>query len=288
MDGTPGFWAGTHFPGGIEYISPGETWEWYIEPTNMGFAGGPCTESDTFCVDMSDTSGWVLDFDLGDDDHTGPGECFILDAGYYWGSMIYVTCPCEAEIGEENLVTAIFAYCDVDGVCQPDSGFCVIFGGYEPYTSQAFEVVPAPPALYVDQDTLFFVERGVTTAYIPFGICNGDPCALPTDYSFMVTSIGHVGGPINQTGDALQVPGGECLDVYGEVDASLADVCDYDTLTIIAWSQDGSVYDTCVQAIHIVEPVPVPLFTAPVVTIMVLAMILAAAVIMKRHAVSKA
>jgi hypothetical protein len=60
-------------------------------------------------------------------------------------------------------------------------------------------------------------------------------------------------------------------------------------LTIIAWdAATGTVYDTCVQVVHVVEPVPVPLFTTPVVTILVLAMILAAAVIMKRTAISKA
>jgi hypothetical protein len=48
------------------------------------------------------------------------------------------------------------------------------------------------------------------------------------------------------------------------------------------------VYDTCVQIIHIVEPEPVPLFTVPVVTILVLALILAAAVFMRRRAVSRA
>ena len=42
------------------------------------------------------------------------------------------------------------------------------------------------------------------------------------------------------------------------------------------------------EEIHVVEPVPVPLFSTPVVTILVLAMILAAAVIMKRTAINKA
>ena len=50
----------------------------------------------------------------------------------------------------------------------------------------------------------------------------------------------------------------------------------------------GGIYDTCVQAIVVVEAVPVPLFTRPVVTIMVLAMILAAAVVMRRRATSVA
>ena len=55
---------------------------------------------------------------------------------------------------------------------------------------------------------------------------------------------------------------------------------------IIAWA--GDTYDTCVQLIHIVDPVPVPLFSAPVVTILVLAMLLTAAVLMRRRAANKA
>jgi hypothetical protein len=79
------------------------------------------------------------------------------------------------------------------------------------------------------------------------------------------------------------VDGGACVDVYGIIDGGTANVCDYDELTIIVWDDaTGTVYDTCVQLIHVVTPVPVPLFTAPIVTILVLVMILAAAVIMKR------
>ncbi|MDD3642125.1 MAG: hypothetical protein PHQ19_01475, partial [Candidatus Krumholzibacteria bacterium] len=87
---------------------------------------------------------------------------------------------------------------------------------------------------------------------------------------------------INQPGQ-VTVDGGACLDIYGIIDAGAANVCDYDELTIIAWDNaTGTVYDTCVQLIHVVTPVPVPLLTAPVVTILVLAMILAAAVIIRR------
>jgi hypothetical protein len=46
--------------------------------------------------------------------------------------------------------------------------------------------------------------------------------------------------------------------------------------------------DTCVQVIHVVEPSSVPLFTVPVVTILVLALILAVAIFMRRRAVNRA
>jgi hypothetical protein len=283
-EGDPGFFFG--FPGGTIDIYPGQTIALTPAPTNFGFVSGSCTAGDTFCVHMADTAGWTL----------GPDpDCFTLGSGSYIpGYEVTVTCPCEVNLGDLNLVTATMAFCDVSGVCQPDSGDCEDpnFYGGNPYyyqATQVFQVVEAPPALFVLQDTLFFVEEGVTTAYIPFGVCNGDPCAPPTDYDYIITSVGWVGGAINQPGTATAVLGGTCKDVFGLVDASLATVCDYDTLTIVVWDvATGTAYDTCVQAIHIVEPVPVPLFTAPVVTILVLAMILAAAVIMKRHAVSKA
>jgi hypothetical protein len=282
-DGDPGFFFG--FPGGTLAIYPGQTITLTPAPTNFGFVSGTCTSGDTFCVHMSDTAGWTL----------GPDpDCFTLGSGSYIpGYEVTVTCPCEVELGDLNLVTCVMAFCDINLECQPDSGDCEDPNIYSeaPFYStatQVFQVVEAPPALYILQDTLFFVEEGVTTAYIPFGICNGDPCADPTDYNYLITSVGTVGGAINQPGVAAAVDGGTCENVYGLIDASLANVCDYDTLTIVVWDLGGEVYDTCVQAIHIVEPVPVPLFTAPVVTILVLAMILAAAIIMKRSAAGRA
>ncbi|MCU0639683.1 MAG: hypothetical protein MUF59_07430, partial [Candidatus Krumholzibacteria bacterium] len=89
---------------------------------------------------------------------------------------------------------------------------------------------------------------------------------------------------LNTTGTVTGVLGGLCADVYGIVDAGDANVCDYDTLTIIAWdAATGTVYDTCVQVVHVVEPVPVPLFSLPAVIALVAAMVLAAAVIMRKR-----
>jgi hypothetical protein len=288
--GGVGWWPDL-YGDNTQLVSPGETWEMEVWPLNLASYSVCGGALDTFCVDMFDTSGWTLAFEYGGADEEGLLECFELpDLNYQPGSYTYVTVPCDAELGAENLATVVMVFCDVEGACQPDSGVgdCLNSLGYPQTMTQRFLVVAAPPALYVDQDTLFYVEEGVTKAYVPFGICNGDPCALPTNYGYTISNQGTVGGVIVINDVATDVPGGECQTVYGEVNASLATSCDFDTLTIIAWALDGSVYDTCVQAIHIVEPVPVPLFTAPVVTILVLAMILAAAVIMKRHAVSKA
>jgi hypothetical protein len=216
--------------------------------------------------------------------------------GYLWWQDVCVTAPCDANICDYDTIVAIMAYCDTNIVCAPDCGDCEDPNMYgdppAPYYSVdtlILHIVQSPPALYVLQDSIGYVDQGQTAAYIPFEICNGDPCADPTDYTYVIDSKGHIGGGFPQGGSVSAVPGGECADVYAEMNAGVADVCDYDTLTIIAWdTATGTVYDTCVQLIHVVEPEAVPLFTRPVVTILVLAMILAAAVIMRRRALSKA
>jgi len=286
-EGDPGFFVTS--PAGTQYVIAGELWEYEIGPANFGFlAASPCQDTDTFCVVVTETAGWTVTGDPAFD------QAEILDPGYLWWQMVYVEVPCEVTVGDLNTVTAYMHYwdsvldeCDlVTADCQDPN----VYSGSNKYSTGVvnFEVIESPPALYILQDSLYFVEQGQTAAYIPFSICNGDPCAPATAYNYVITSTGVVGPAINQSGQ-VTADGGACVDVYGIIDGGSANVCDYDELTIIVWDDEtGTVYDTCVQLIHVVTPVPVPLFTAPVVTILVLAMILAAAVIMKRHAVSKA
>ena len=286
-DGDPGFHWG--FPSTTDMLK-GETRCYNVAPTNYGFMSS-CGGTDTFCVVAWDDLGWPMTnyFEEG-----GGHEVIILDAGYLTDGDICITVPCEVTVGTTNYAYARMAYRDVAGVCQPDSGDCEdpnVYSDIPRYSTDSLfiTIVESPPALYILQDTLYYVEQGQTAAYVPFSICNGDPCAPPTDYGYTLTSLGTVGPPLNINTTVLGVVGGECAAVYGIVDAGSAAVCTFDELTIIVWDlATGTVYDTCVQEIHVVEPIPVPLFTAPVVTILVLAMILAAAVIMKRHAVSKA
>jgi hypothetical protein len=303
-DGDPGFIFPFANDGLTIQLIRGETWCEYLYAANFYWnSTTPCTDpTDTFATIASDVQGWPITATFLYPDAVAGGDaqdvCFLVsdvgDDGWWYDVVDFcITVPCEALVGDLNTLTCQMVYCDETMTSQPDSGDCVdpnSYGGDPAWSTltQDFEVVESPPALYILQDTLYYVEQGQTAAYIPFSICNGDACAPPTDYDYIITSVGWVGGAINQTGTAVGVVGGVCEDVYGIVDAGITAICTYDTLTIVVWASDGSVYDTCVQAIHVVEPVPVPLFTAPVVTILVLAMILAAAVIMKRHAVSKA
>ena len=290
FDGDAGVYAS--FPGGVIEVVKGQTW-CHLDPDgydDMGLVNfawlGNCylAEVDTFCAHTYDDLGWET--------YSDHEECFLMETGYiYWVSAC-ITVPCDAALATENTFYFTHAFCDIEEVCQPEQGDCIdptVFGPDRWQTvSQDFIVVESPPSLFVLQDTLYEVSQGQTGAYIPFSICNGDPCNPDINYGYIITSRGRVGAAIYVEDTADLIPGGECQPVYGVIDAGAADICDYDTLTIIVWQEDGSVYDTCVQRIHVIEALPVPLFTAPVVTILVLAMILAAAVIMKRHAVSKA
>jgi len=268
----------------VVYVIKGEVWcTEDISVVNYDWGYGPsCQNPDTVCVHFTSWAGWDITSDPED------GVCWIGDYGFSFGIQVCLEVPCDAEVGDVDTLTAFLAYCD-EGVCDSTCNTPCIDLGLPMSMSQAFEIVVSPPALYVLQDSLYLVEQGAVTAYIPFSVCNGDPCADPTTYGYEITKTGTVGGGFPQGGTADNVPGGECLNVYGIIDASEADVCDYDELTIIVWSVDTPVvYDTCVQLVHVVEPVPVPLFTTPVVTILVLSMILAAAVLMKKRAASRA
>jgi hypothetical protein len=291
-EGDPAFYV--DFGEDTRDMIAGETYCWTVGPCNFGFVSALCPDTDTFCVFAADLLGWAITGD------PPLEECYLLDPGYLWWQDICITAPCDVLPCETNTLMIFMSYCndllECDHDCWPDTPECENPNWYSgnPFYSAdtvVIHIVPSPPALYIEQDSIYYVEQGQTAAYVPFTICNGDACADPTVYGYVITATGDpdlvVGFP--QAGSTPPIEGGECGDVYGVVDAGDADVCDMATLTIIAWDAlTGTVYDTCVQLVHVVEPVPVPLFTTPVVTILVLAMILAAAVIMRRRVVNRA
>jgi hypothetical protein len=274
-------------------IFAGQTLTYILAPMNMTLAtytGGGCTALDTLCFEAYSAKGW----DLAADPAMGtPVE--LPAGGYIWYQEISITAPCDVSVGDVDTLIAKVAYTNIAGDCAPECGDCfdpnVRISNLQAYYNAdtlIVTVVTSPPALGVFQDTLTLVDAGQTQAYIPFSICNQDNCAPLTTYGYNVKSKGHVGAAINTSG-TTDVLGGACKDVYGVIDAGAAVECDFDTLTIIVWTTAAPiVYDTCVQVIHVITPIPVPLFTMPVVTILVLALILAAAVFMRRRAVSRA
>lgn len=272
-------------------VVAGEVYCDHVGPANFGFISTFCTDYDTFCGHYYDDLGWPISVP---DDYFAEGSPWDLDPGTYYDYDVCITVPCEGAVpGTVNNFCMQMAFMDVYEVCQPDSGDCENpndWDGTPIWNTTCCEltIIPTPPALYILQDTLYFVEVGLTQAYIPFGLCNADPCSPPVVYGYHLWSQGTIGAAIDVSGTET-VQGGKCFDLYGILDAGDTEICDYDTLTIIAWTTEGDLlYDTCVQVVHIVEPIDVPLFSTPVITILVLAMILAAAVIMKRTAASKA
>jgi C1A family cysteine protease len=251
------------FPTGVIDIYAGQE----LGPFDLGI----CIEgSDTVCVHAEDTEGWFLDGDL--------DECSII-ADDCWGSWnVYVTAPLTAEICDYDTVSAILAVCDVNGVCTAACGVDT--------TTLVLHVVEPPPSILIFQDTLTIIDAGVTEAFVPFYICNDHPAASPRDYDYTITSLGYVGPVINESGTLVGVAGGECGVAYASVDATEAFACDYDTLTIIAWTGTApdEVYDTCVQVIHVIEPLPVPLLSARVIVLLGLIMIIASAIFLRRRA----
>jgi hypothetical protein len=289
-DGDPAFYV--DFGEDTRDMIAGETYCWTVGPTNFGFVSAICPATDTFCMHAWDDAGWVIT--------AAPplGTCYLLDPGYLWWQDVCITAPCDAVPCDNNTLYIEMFCCDETLTCRidcPETCEDPNWYGGNPYYSTdqvLIHIVPSPPALYIEQDSVYYIEQGQVAAYVPFTICNGDPCAPPTAYNYEIDCTPIVGDicltDFPQTGTTTPIPGGECEDVYGVVDASGASIDDKAELEIIAWDLTGAVYDTCVQLVHVIEPVPVPLFTTPVVTILVLAMILAAAVIMRRRAVSRA
>ena len=78
---------------------------------------------------------------------------------------------------------------------------------------------------------------------------------MPDQQTILIAgATGNIGGGFPQSGASDPIIGGECGKVYAIVNAQNAAVCDMDTLTIIAWDQaSGTVYDTCVQLVHLLE-----------------------------------
>ena len=274
-------------------VAPGKTLTYTLAPFNANPASyqpALCTLADTICFHATSLKGWTLACD------PAMGTPFVLSPGYVWYQQISITAPCDAEPGDVDTIIAMAAFANTAGMCAPECGDC-----YDPnvrtstgvayYQADTLIVTVAlsqAATITILQDTLQYVERGQTQAYLPFTICNADECAPPTQYGYLITSVGYVGAPLNASG-SVTVDGGDCKDVYGIVDAGTAPACTYDTLRIVVWTGAPAIYDTCVQVIHVMEPAQsVPLLTAPVAAVLAIVLLAAGAVFMRRRVKSGA
>lgn len=267
-------------------IEAGKTVVWCVAPGNFGFVSSSCTETDTFCLHVYDTRGWTITADP-------PLEsCSVLEPAYVWWQDIGITAPCDAAVCEYDTLIIVMVYCGGDETCNTecrDIPGCEDpnwYGGTPYYSADTviLHVVESAPALHIMQDSLSYVGFSQSQNYVPFFICNGDPCAGPGRYGYTMTNRGRIGGLFVQGGTTGWVPGGECEKVYAVVDASVAEVCDLDTLTIIAWDQaTGTAYDTCVQLIHCVPIMPVPIVTPVMILIMVTSTVIVAVLMLRKR-----
>jgi hypothetical protein len=251
-DGDPGLYV--DFGEETRDVIAGETVTWTLAPANFGFTTPACPDTDTFCVALFETADWF------DSAEPPLGECHILDPGYLWWQDVTIYVPCDAAICDYDTLIFGMYYCDDTLGCRPDIPDCLDPTFWDPdYIYQKdtmiLHVVEAPPSLYILQDSIYFVGIGQSHAYVPFSLCNGDPCAEPTGYSYSMTSKGHIpGNPAFPQSGSTIVDGGGCEEVYAVVNASFASPSDTDTLTIVAWdTETGSVYDTCVQIVMVVD-----------------------------------
>jgi hypothetical protein len=283
IEGDPGIYVG--FPDEPQICRRGCSRAFEIAPANFGFDTSPCQEADTFCLHIFDTRGWQIYVD--GPDGAGEADCFELGAGYYSIFEVTVTVPCTAEAGDMDTLIAVMAYCDVNGVCSPGCGDCMDpnwLGGNPFYSADTLVlgIEESLPSIYILQDTICVVERLQTQAYVPFAVCNGDPCSPPADYVCRITNSGPHGNPLDQSDTLFAVPGGECADVYAVVYGPAYEINDYDTLTIVAWDMaSGTVYDTCVQVITIYGCYCVPVLDGKWLVILLLALLAAAAVVLR-------
>jgi len=298
-EGDPSFRYGWNYRDGLPYNQPGpdaitmyagQSKTKQLGPYNSAPSWLPagCKALDTLCAEFISANGWTMTYNP----PLGPQE---LGSSYLWYQNVTITAPCNVALGHVERIIARCNYVNNAGVCDSLCGDCNDpnirpADGLKYYSADTLyiTVVAAPPGLGILQEDTTLVEQGQTQAYIVFGLCNTDPCAPPTRIDYSIVSTGNVGPPPYTWTGFVTPPGGECRDAFATVDAGEAATCTYDRLTIIAWMGVPPVYDTCVQVIHVIEPRNVPLFTVPVVTILVLALILAAAVFMRRRAVSRA
>lgn len=283
-DGLPYNQPGNDFAN----IYPGATLTYTVAPFNCHPTYLPteiCKATDTICFHAVSLQGWTLAAD------PPMGQLWELPPGYLWYQKISITAPCDANIGDKDTLIAMSAYANTAGICAPECGDCADPNirpttGIKYYNADTLivTIVAAPAAIEILQDTLQLVEWGQTQAHIQFAICNQDECAPPTSFGYQITSVGNPRIPaINQTG-TVTVDGGTCKDVYGIINAGNARACDWDTLTIVAWTPEPVVYDTCVQVVHVIEACcGVPVFTPAVAAALVLALVLVAAVFMRRR-----
>jgi hypothetical protein len=279
-EGDPGFYGA-----GPRYLTctPGEVINYTLYAANLGFLSSTCTETDTFCVAVYETEDWDIEC------YPPTGTHYVIPSGYSINQSISIVVPCDVGVGDTNIVIAVIAYTDVSGNCSPYCDDCEDPNWYDgaPYYSVdtlVLEVVEPSPNVFIMNDSIAYIDQGVTTAYVPFMIGNPDPCSPPRNYGYQITSMGYIGDPINMIDSIIGLSGGDFQIVYAVMDAELAVVGDTDLLSINSWALIyPSANDSSVQEVEVVEPEEVPLLSYPAFIMFVVSLLLVSGVILLKR-----
>jgi hypothetical protein len=217
----------------------------------------------------------------------------VAKPGSSWYQRVYLAASPSVP-GSIYYVVGTVAYSDASNQCRPDAGD-VNNPNIRPSDGRLFYsydtlvvlVQSVAPSVQIVRDTFVVIERGMQQAYVPFDIFIPDASAAPREFAYRVTSRGRIGPALDQTGAAM-VGGGPGVRMYSVLDASVSPICDFDTLTIRVWSTGAPfVGDTVDQVVHVLEPVSAPIFKLPVVAILTLALILIAALFLRKQALAR-
>ena len=281
-EGDPAFYYA--YNSAMHDVPHGEYFSGEVGLANFGFVSISCPDTDTFCVHIEDSRGWVI---------TGNpplGDCYLLDSGYIVYQNFTVTVPCEAAVGTVDTVFITAAFCDANLDCIVGCGDCENPNWYDdsPYyylDTLILHVIEEPPAVAIEQDTLTLIDQGNHRAGVLFSICNRALCSGPQDFEYRITSQGVIGSTLDTTGTVTEVLPAVCADIAAVLDASSSSVGDTDTLTIVAWTVAVPVaYDTCVQIVQVAEVQFVPLMGTPLLVLFAAVSLFIAALVMRRRA----
>ncbi|MBU8920688.1 MAG: T9SS type A sorting domain-containing protein [Bacteroidales bacterium] len=232
---------------------PGQTVNDLVRPANFAvLSSTPCNDEDSISVHGYDSQGWNI---VGDPSF---GTGLTLGPGYTYIQNVDITIPCEAVPGTIDTVCLYTTYFD-DGASLGEHVDCTDPNWYHdtPYWSMdtlIIEVVENPRPLHIAEQSTIEIPAGQRPVSVRFDIFNDDLCDSPCDFTYIVESEGLVGQAIHQTGTVDDVDHGNAGMTFAVLDTRYADICDYDSLTMIAWkTSDPTKRDTFVQVVHVTE-----------------------------------
>ncbi|MBU8920687.1 MAG: T9SS type A sorting domain-containing protein [Bacteroidales bacterium] len=243
----------TFFPSWVQGY-PGQTISQSVRPANFAtLVTTPCNGPDSVSVHAYDSQGWSMTGD------PAFGAGTFLGAGDLSFQWINVTIPCWASPGMIDTVFIYTTYFE-DGQSLGEHVDCTDPNWFldDPYWSSdtlIIEVAELTQPFHIVEQPTVDIPVGQRPVSVKFEIINDDPCCgSPYGYIYTIESEGYIGESIDQYGVIAAVCGEETGITFAVLDTRYADICDYDSLTMIAmYMGDLSKRDTFVQVVHATE-----------------------------------